>query len=131
DVTRHTLCPDDYYYILYAPAASSRFFSLDAPPTIQDSTLSLHDALPISQWKDRSRRLSSPILTMSAKKPAACRRSPLGSPPRGEIGRAHAELQSRSDLVCRLLLEKKKNHNHITSSSRTKHQYTLTTTSHN
>ena len=25
-----------------------------------------------------------------------------------EIGRAHAELQSHSDLVCRLLLEKKK-----------------------
>ena len=28
-----------------------------------------------------------------------------------EIGRAHAELQSHSDLVCRLLLEKKKNNN--------------------
>src|SRR2546430_8540748 len=27
-----------------------------------------------------------------------------------EIGRAHAELQSPSNLVCRLLLEKKKNH---------------------
>src|SRR2546428_9971977 len=26
-----------------------------------------------------------------------------------EIGRAHVELQSRSDLVCRLLLEKKNN----------------------
>src|SRR5207342_3724684 len=26
----------------------------------------------------------------------------------GEIGRAHAELQSRENLVCRLLLEKKK-----------------------
>ena len=25
-----------------------------------------------------------------------------------QIGRAHSELQSRSDLVCRLLLEKKK-----------------------
>src|SRR5206468_5856006 len=28
-----------------------------------------------------------------------------------EIGRAHVELQSRSDLVCRLLLEKKKKKN--------------------
>src|SRR5207302_9284042 len=27
---------------------------------------------------------------------------------RGKIGRAHAELQSRENLVCRLLLEKKK-----------------------
>src|SRR5439155_6365075 len=29
--------------------------------------------------------------------------------PRGKIGRAHAELQSRGHIVCRLLLEKKKN----------------------
>src|SRR2546430_11893951 len=28
--------------------------------------------------------------------------------PRGKIGRAHVELQSQSNLVCRLLLEKKK-----------------------
>ena len=28
--------------------------------------------------------------------------------PQAEIGRAHVELQSHSDLVCRLLLEKKK-----------------------
>src|SRR2546429_6006664 len=34
-------------------------------------------------------------------------------PPRPwEIGRAHVELQSRLHLVCRLLLEKKKKHNH-------------------
>src|SRR6266536_4631321 len=31
--------------------------------------------------------------------------------PPAEIGRAHVELQSRVDLVCRLLLEKKKKHN--------------------
>src|SRR5438034_7921992 len=30
---------------------------------------------------------------------------------RDEIGRAHVELQSHSDLVCRLLLEKKKQKN--------------------
>src|SRR2546430_5921567 len=43
----------------------------------------------------------------------------------GQIGRAHAELQSQSNLVCRLLLEKKKksvismscrHHTHISSS---------------
>src|SRR2546430_10425184 len=28
----------------------------------------------------------------------------------GQIGRAHSELQSQSNLVCRLLLEKKKTH---------------------
>src|SRR5699024_4589602 len=36
------------------------------------------------------------------------RRFDFGTVPGGEIGRAHAELQSRFDLVCRLLLEKKK-----------------------
>src|SRR6266511_4751381 len=34
---------------------------------------------------------------------------PSGSSPK--IGRAHAELQSRENLVCRLLLEKKKENN--------------------
>src|SRR5437773_8927491 len=38
--------------------------------------------------------------------PAA--RSNPGSPIYGKIGRAHSELQSHHDLVCRLLLEKKK-----------------------
>ena len=32
----------------------------------------------------------------------------MGEDPDAEIGRAHVELQSHSDLVCRLLLEKKK-----------------------
>ena len=32
----------------------------------------------------------------------------VGAKKREEIGRAHSELQSHSDLVCRLLLEKKK-----------------------
>src|SRR5438874_12721866 len=32
----------------------------------------------------------------------------IGASACGEIGRAHVELQSRRDLVCRLLLEKKK-----------------------
>src|SRR5216683_7015551 len=44
-------------------------------------------------------------------------RDPIPASPRGyqsresEIGRAHVLLQSRSDLVCRLLLEKKKKKN--------------------
>src|SRR5687768_18298161 len=35
-------------------------------------------------------------------------RTPLGNITGWQIGRAHAELQSRLHLVCRLLLEKKK-----------------------
>src|SRR5690349_22984789 len=38
-------------------------------------------------------------------------RSRLTAADRLEIGRAHSELQSRRDLVCRLLLEKKKPYN--------------------
>src|SRR5882672_1477172 len=38
----------------------------------------------------------------------ALRDAPLSKRDEGQIGRAHVELQSHSDLVCRLLLEKKK-----------------------
>src|SRR2546427_4967944 len=38
----------------------------------------------------------------------------------GEIGRAHSELQSQSNLVCRLLLEKKKNRTQVEHDKRSK-----------
>src|SRR5438132_10475580 len=58
--------------------------------------LSLHDALPIS-------RLPPAPLSILARKPAICGRSSLG-----QRSEEHtSELQSHSDLVCRLLLEKK------------------------
>src|SRR2546430_10331867 len=37
-------------------------------------------------------------------------RTGKAGPRESEIGRAHVELQSQSNLVCRLLLEKKHNH---------------------
>src|SRR2546426_9134446 len=40
-----------------------------------------------------------------------------------QIGRAHVELQSPCNLVCRLLLEKKKKNVRTIMSSRHKHQY--------
>src|SRR3712207_7441488 len=40
---------------------------------------------------------------------------PQTAPGQSEIGRAHAELQSRQYLVCRLLLEKKKKQHLLTS----------------
>src|SRR6266567_6297342 len=46
----------------------------------------------------------------------ACRDRPAPGAPALrplQIGRAHAELQSQSNLVCRLLLEKKKKKKHI------------------
>src|SRR5690349_23460750 len=69
---------------------------------------------------------------------AACTRSALASGAattrtffthwrgRAEIGRATSELQSRRDLVCRLLLEKKKKD----SRNETAHSYAPSTSTH-
>src|SRR5216683_8038115 len=72
------------------------FFFFNDTATTEIYTLSLHDALPISirAW---SRPRSSTVRTR-------CGRQCAG--PRSE--EHTSELQSRSDLVCRLLLEKKK-----------------------
>src|SRR5688572_22731173 len=81
-----------------------RYFSSDTSPTLV-STLSLHDALPI--WGDR------PPLERSGPQPV--RVPPLRPRDDGRIRGQGArseehtsELQSQSNLVCRLLLEKKK-----------------------
>src|SRR5207249_10138932 len=93
-----------------------------APTTTQISTLSLHDALPISRAAVRcavptprwSRR-DGPRYPGGAGLPRAPPRSPARSS-RAAPARASdatrseehtSELQSRFDLVCRLLLEKK------------------------
>src|SRR5947207_12426872 len=74
--------------------------------TITIYTLSLHDALPISAWQ-RPRWCPRP------RTPRRTRRSAAVPPGRGPARRGRSEehtseLQSHSDLVCRLLLEKKK-----------------------
>src|SRR5690349_22139801 len=91
-------------------------FLCNATTTTEIYTLSLHDALPISTAVTRCSIFTSP--------PMATIRSRVIShicpgPRRGywnslmsvlmvEIGKHTSELQSRRDLVCRLLLEKKK-----------------------
>src|SRR5207249_10820017 len=97
-------CPDSLYLVLHHPSATSHH------------TLSLHDALPI-------------LLTSRTRWPATLPVEPRRPPGAGPddvvvtfIGHATfliqvgtirseehtSELQSRFDLVCRLLLEKKK-----------------------
>src|SRR5438093_2054864 len=80
-------------------------FFLNDTATTEIYTLSLHDALPIcSTWPTRR------CLRLSAFPRVPCSAS-SGSPP-GPTSRSeeHAsELQSLTNLVCRLLLEKKKN----------------------
>src|SRR2546421_2031895 len=89
------------------PTHAFSFFFFNDTATTEIYTLSLHDALPISPGTGR--RFSSKAGGPSGGSIAN------GLPSRNEIAQRSeehtSELQSRSDLVCRLLLEKKKKHN--------------------
>src|SRR2546427_9601745 len=76
------------------------FFFFNDTATTEIYTLSLHDALPISS-SCRYRTGARP----RSPRDATARRSP----PRSRSEEHTSELQSQSNLVCRLLLEKKKN----------------------
>src|SRR5438034_5830414 len=93
------------------------------PATTEIYTLSLHDALPIyPSARDAEARLRARAGGGHRQALPAHRRSRGQGPPRGlhggerDVGARHparseehtSELQSHSDLVCRLLLEKKK-----------------------
>src|SRR5204863_8065218 len=99
----------------------SCFFFNDPTPT-QFYTLSLHDALPISALSCSrpvaatiSLHVTSAPHSVARLRKAASVTSTIGESTRGSLRRRPArseehtsELQSRRDLVCRLLLEKKK-----------------------
>src|SRR2546427_1820493 len=79
---------------------SSFFFFFNDTATTEIYTLSLHDALPISKsfgnFLDQIKRVHSDYLARRLRRI-------------GERSEEHtSELQSQSNLVCRLLLEKKK-----------------------
>src|SRR5205085_9960555 len=96
------------------------FFFFDGTASSEIYTLSLHDALPIllgaSVSKLRSRRLSAMGKECLESVVLRKRRRRLAYSPCSRIRRAMrlrseehtSELQSQSNLVCRLLLEKKK-----------------------
>src|SRR5690606_42008794 len=95
-------------------------FSFPRPATPAIYTLALHDALPISPPTRpsqgpalRTTRRPAPRRTPLARaRPLRCRAP--GGPPPGPASASFrseehtSELQSRENLVCRLLLEKKK-----------------------
>src|SRR3712207_8020887 len=93
------------------------FFFFNDTATTEIYTLSLHDALPISVRpgvEDSTRNSagdpsrSAPTTNSSASAPRGTADfTPLSTKPRSE--EHTSELQSRQYLVCRLLLEKKKN----------------------
>src|SRR2546430_11386612 len=74
------------------------FFFFNDTATTEIYTLSLHDALPIC-----ARACGS---AANASLPSAAAKSSIPTPARSE--EHTSELQSQSNLVCRLLLEKKK-----------------------
>src|SRR5206468_10867252 len=93
----HTLlfyCYSSFLFYLFS------FFFFNDPATTEIYTLSLHDALPISGCCVAGGREWLRVGGVS--------RPPV-QPRRRQRSEEHtSELQSRSDLVCRLLLEKKK-----------------------
>src|SRR5438270_5939545 len=83
------------------------------PPTPHIYTLSLHDALPISRARSEREPPQPPAPPSTASPPPACATAAAtrsrASRARGGRSEEHtSELQSQSNLVCRLLLEKKK-----------------------
>src|SRR5690606_40090963 len=98
---------------------------LNAPPATQAYTLSLHDALPIStsvttQGVPQAMASATTLGKPSAQLDSTCRSSAFITAgtsslepasrirPRRRSEEHTSELQSRENLVCRLLLEKKK-----------------------
>src|SRR5258708_35766824 len=85
------------YFSTITRSSTSSFFFFNDTATTEIYTLSLHDALPIS---DRRPRLARGVVPALRIRPQRLR---------GHRSEEHtSELQSPDHLVCRLLLEKKK-----------------------
>src|SRR5262249_61243107 len=89
----------------YVLIALSPFFFTD-PATPEIYTLSLHDALPI--WTPDRPRGAAPARSSGRPRPRRPRSDPRGGGASARSEEHTSELQSLTNLVCRLLLEKKK-----------------------
>src|SRR5260221_11541543 len=88
-------------FMTVSPLLFYSFFFFNDTATTEIYTLSLHDALPICP-------ACSVVLVERASRPL---RRNCGATPKAFRSEEHtSELQSHSDLVCRLLLEKKNYH---------------------
>src|SRR5204862_7777919 len=101
---------------LFAAVVCISFFFFHATAASDIYTLSLHDALPIwptpafANCSLKASKLPNEPLIASAI-------APVGAPP-ARSEEHTSELQSRRDLVCRLLLEKKKKQRYDRGASR-------------
>src|SRR2546422_7244918 len=84
----------------------SVFFFFNDTATTEIYTLSLHDALPILEPR---KRRSTPWSAWGTRRPKRTGRCARRSRQTARSEEHTSELQSRLHLVCRLLLEKKKN----------------------
>src|SRR2546430_3789000 len=92
------------------------FFFFNDTATTEIYTLSLHDALPISLQRPEATQ-GVAIVGMNSQRAAQVRGGSLEVAALQLEVRSEehtSELQSQSNLVCRLLLEKKKKHNQPT-----------------
>src|SRR2546421_10486643 len=98
--------------LLFSPSLCSSlfffFFFFNDTATTEIYTLSLHDALPISPGERVAAAAGHPGVHQRVED------APLRQSERRSEEHT-SELQSRSDLVCRLLLEKKKKKKIVTS----------------
>src|SRR2546430_4284606 len=98
--------------IAISPLAISFFFFFNDTATTEIYTLSLHDALPIYRHAARESRSGRRAVHRPGIRPHRGSGPPgagLRGPPLHHRSEEHtSELQSQSNLVCRLLLEKKK-----------------------
>src|SRR2546430_4030465 len=97
------------------------FFFFNDTATTEIYTLSLHDALPISPLPLGG--ASTP--PCSGPRPLTCSSPRLCSMPASRSEEHTSELQSQSNLVCRLLLEKKKKQSTNIATTRGVHAHAL------
>src|SRR2546430_16372302 len=90
----------------YTAIAQYVFFFFNDTATTEIYTLSLHDALPICIASSTPRPASRPATSAASRTSPTFHCSPASRWSRSE--EHTSELQSQSNLVCRLLLEKKK-----------------------
>src|SRR2546428_9661590 len=94
------------------------FFFFNDTATTEIYTLSLHDALPISAYKIAHSAVYAERGEILRQRGVVAQAPFIEATPAFPTARSEehtSELQSRSDLVCRLLLEKKKKNTYTSS----------------